>query len=251
MLRTPTIRPDMSKLKNIDLEAYFASQNLGKMSFRQRILLGILILSILLMFVPSILPKSWALAVFLNTLGTSGAMTLIIALMVGIKVDNRPLLSFKQAAPKIQWGIVFLVMAALYVAGALCTEGTGVTQFFYDLLYPVLGGRSESTFTLLGLISGVILTNFGNNAAMGVVLMPIIHAFTLESTFNPYVIVTLVTMIVFIALLTPIASPHAALLHGNKEWISTKNVYIYGFTMTIWSILIAFLIGLPLARLIF
>lgn len=244
-------RPNLDKLKNIDLDAYFASQKLGKMTFRQRILLGILILSILLMFVPSILPKTWAAAVFLNTLGTSGAMTLIIALMVGIRVEGRPLLAFKQAAPKIQWGIVFLVMAALYVAGALCTEGTGVTQFFYDLLYPILGGRSESTFTLLGLLSGVILTNFGNNAAMGVVLMPIIHAFTLESAFDPYTIVTLVTMIVFVALLTPIASPHAALLHGNKEWISTKNVYLYGIAMTIWSILVAFVIGLPLARMIF
>ena len=101
-----------------------------------------------------------------------------------------------------------------------------MTQFFYDLLYPILGGRSESTFTLLGLLSGVILTNFGNNAAMGVVLMPIIHAFTLESAFDPYTIVTLVTMIVFVALLTPIASPHAALLHGNKEWISVSYTHL-------------------------
>ena len=58
-------------------------------------------------------------------------------------------------------------------------------------------------------------------------------------------------MIVFVALLTPIASPHAALLHGNKEWILTKDVYLYGSIMTIWSVLIAFVIGYPLASFIF
>jgi len=81
--------------------------------------------------------------------------------------------------------------------------------------------------------------------------MPVIHAFTVNSTFNPLVMATLTTMIVFVALLTPIASPHAALLHGNKEWIPTKDVYLYGVVMTLWSIFIAFVIAYPLANMIF
>lgn len=243
--------PNLDRIKNIDLDQYFARQNLGKMTLRQRVLLGILIASILLMFLPTVMPKSWIITTFLTTLGSSGTMVLIVAIMVAVRIDGTPLLKFNQAAPKIQWGIVFLVMAAIYVAGALCSKDTGATQFFYDLLYPVLGGRNESGFTLLALISGIILTNFGNNNAIGVLLMPIIHAFSADGLFNPYIVVTLTTMIVFVALLTPIASPHAALLHGNKEWIKQKDVFLYGFSMTIWSIIVAFAIGLPLARLIF
>ena len=244
-------RPDLSRIKNVNLDEYFEKQNLIKMNLRQKLLLTILIASILLMFLPTIMPKSWIITQFLSTLGTSGTMVLIVAIMVAVRVNGEPLLKFRQAAPKIQWGIVFLVMAAVYVAGALCSKDTGATQFFYDLLYPILGGRSESSFTFLALISGIILTNFGNNNAMGVLLMPIIHAFSADGLFNPYVVVTLATMIVFVALLTPIASPHAALLHGNKEWIKQKDVFLYGFSMTIWSILIAFFVGLPLARIIF
>lgn len=244
-------RPDLSRIKDLDLDAYFAQQNLGKMSLRQKVLLGILIASILLMFLPTVMPKSWSITSFLTTLGTSGTMIFIVALMVAVKIDGAPLLKFGQAAQKIQWGIVFLVMAAIYIAGALCTEETGATQFFYDLLYPILGGRGETSFTLLSIISGFILTQFGNNNAMGVLLMPIIHAFSADGLFNPYIVVTLSTMIVFVALLTPIASPHAALLHGNKEWIRQKDVFLYGITMSIWSILVAFAIGLPLARIIF
>ena len=244
-------RPDVSRLISIDLTRFFEEKNVTKMNHRQIALLWVLIFSILLMFVPSILPKGWAIAQFLNTLGSSGVMVLIVALMIAIRVDGKPLLNFTQAAGKVQWGIVFLVMAALFVAGALCSEGTGVTDFFYQLMYPVLGGKSLGMFTLLGLISGVVLTNFGNNAAMGVVLMPIIHAFTIDSVFNPAIVVSLVTMIVFVAFLTPVASPHAALLHGNKEWINQKDVFLYTSLMTVWSILVAFAIGLPLATLIF
>lgn len=243
--------PNLDRIKNIDLDQYFAKQNLGKMTLRQRVLLGILIASILLMFLPTVMPKSWLITTFLTTLGSSGTMVLIVAIMVAVRVDGAPLLKFNQAAPKIQWGIVFLVMAAVYVAGALCSKDTGATQFFYDLLYPILGGRNESSFTLLALISGIILTNFGNNNAIGVLLMPIIHAFSADGLFDPFIVVTLTTMIVFVALLTPIASPHAALLHGNKEWIKQKDVFLYGLSMTIWSIIVAFAIGLPLARLIF
>jgi len=245
------IRPDLSNLKYLDIEAYFKSQNLDKMSFRQKVLLVILIISILAMFLPTVLPKAWVITQFLQHLGTTGVMILIVACMVAIRIDGQPLLKFGKAAAKVQWGLIFLVMAAVYVAGALCTPETGVTAFIYDLLYPLFGGRSEAAFTLLCLISGIVLTNFGNNNAMGVVLMPVIHAFTVNSTFNPLVMATLTTMIVFVALLTPIASPHAALLHGNKEWIPTKDVYLYGVVMTLWSIFIAFVIAYPLANMIF
>lgn len=245
------MQPDLTRLKNLDMEAYFQSQNLNQMSFRQKILLLILMISILAMFLPTILPKTWLITVFLNTLGTSGVMILIVACMVAIRIEGKPLLKFSKAAAKVQWGLIFLVMAAVYVAGALCTEDTGITAFIYELLNPLLGGRSEPAFALLCIISGIILTNFGNNNAMGVVLMPIIHAFTVHSSFNPFVMVTLATMIVFVALLTPIASPHAALLHGNKEWIMSKDVYLYGTMMTIWSVLIAFVVAYPLAKVVF
>lgn len=75
---------------------------------------------------------------------------------------------------------------------------------------------------------------------MGVVLMPIIQYILV---LIPLLWLTLATMIVFVALLTPIASPHVALLHGNKEWIMSKDVYFYGALMTIWSVLIAFVVA--------
>ncbi|MFP5527506.1 SLC13 family permease [Peptococcus simiae] len=244
-------RPDTGKLKNIDLKAYFDALDLHQMNRRQRVLLGVLCTSILLMFLPSIMSKSWALTIFLQTLGSSGVMVLIVTVMIAVRVESKPLLNFKQAAAQIQWGIVFLVMAALFVAGALCSEGTGVTDYFHDVLYPVLGGRSLAVFSLLGVLSGTVITNFGNNAAMGVVLMPLIHALAAGGDFNPLIPVALVTMSVFVAVITPVASPHAALLHGNREWISGRHVYLYAVSMTLWSVFVTMLVGLPLARLVF
>lgn len=114
------------------------------MSFRQRILLLILIISILEMFLPTVSPKIWMIIIFLNTLGTSGVMILIVACLVVLLIEGKPLLKFSKAAAKVQWGLNFLLMAAVYVAGALCSEETRSTAFIYELLNPLLGCRSDS-----------------------------------------------------------------------------------------------------------
>ena len=83
------------------------------------------------------------------------------------------------------------------------------------------------------------------------VIMPILHAFTSDVPYHPAIPVTLVATITFVAVLTPGASPHAALLHGNKEWINLREVYLYGVMVSVWSILVVVLLGTPLATLVF
>ena len=96
------------------------------------------------------------------------------------------------------------------------------------------------------LVLGFIVTNFTNNAAMGVMLMPVLFAVTQNGPYHAVVIAACLAMVLFQAFLTPSAYPHASLLHGNKEWISAKDIYRYAVPVSLISILLIALVGYPL-----
>jgi len=61
----------------------------------------------------------------------------------------------------------------------------------------------------------------------------------------------LIIFCVHLALLTPAASPMAAMLHGNKEWIATATIYKYGIIAVLVTGVLLMVVGLPLAGLLF
>ncbi|WP_031517840.1 hypothetical protein [Desulfofalx alkaliphila] len=54
-----------------------------------------------------------------------------------------------------------------------------------------------------------------------------------------------------VAILTPAASPYAAILIGNRDWLEPKDVVKYGSVFLIGCFLLYLLIGMPLANLIY
>ena len=97
----------------------------------------------------------------------------------------------------------------------------------------------------------LIITNFANNAAMAVVLMPVIIAFSEQMGINPTPVAMGVGMMVFVAMLTPAASPHAGMMHGYKSIYRTGDIMRLGFPLCILALVYYCLIGYPLAKLIF
>ena len=81
---------------------------------------------------------------------------------------------------------------------------------------------------------------------------PIIYAFSEQMHFDPVPLVVVMTMIVFfLAFLTPAASPYAAMMHGNTEWIQTRDIYKYGSITIILGTIVCAVIGVPLATFLF
>ncbi len=237
---------DTSKLTNTDVNGYFISKGLVKMNARQKSLLILLAINTLLLLWPSVMPKSWWTTTMINRLGSFGSTALILVVMMVVCMDGKPLIDFKSAAGKLGWDIVFLVAAALYVAGQLSNADSGIVPFIKSLLGASITSGSEIMILFLFLILGFIVTNFANNAAMGVMLMPILHAVTQNGPYHAVAIAACLAMVLFQAFLTPSASPHASLLHGNKEWIDAKDIYRYAFPVSIASLLLIALVGFPL-----
>ena len=55
---------------------------------------------------------------------------------------------------------------------------------------------------------------------------------------------------VFVAMLTPAASPHAGLMHGMKHIYNTKDILQIGFPVCILSLVMYIFIGYPLAKML-
>ena len=245
-------RPDMSKIADISIER-FQQDKLPPMDLRQKILFASLFGYLTLILLPSILPKSIGFIALLNKMGPWGVVIAFVAALCFIKVeDGQPVINFKDIAGRyIVWDVYFLVCMAMVISDALTSPATGIGPFLTESLSPVLGGQSPFVFILIIVVASVIITQFANNAVMGVLLMPIVYAFSLENGANPAVSATVLIFAIHIAILTPASSPYAAILISNRQWVDTGEVFRYGLIIVVMTTCLYLLLGYPLASLLF
>ena len=244
------IRVDVSKLQAIDPVMVETQLGLPPMNKTQKIYLIMVPIYIAALLVPSFI-KGNPICDFLTQIGALGVTIITVVLFLLIKVDGKPLLDFKEMAYKqMPWGIFFMIAAAVYGANTLSNATTGVTAFLIQMLNPILGGQSEMGFVAIMYLVALIITNFANNAAMGVVLMPVVLAFSQQLGINPIPVALGVTLMVFIAMLTPAASPHAGMMHGRKDIYSTGEILKIGFPMCLITWALYVVVGYPLMKLL-
>lgn len=144
-----------------------------------------------------------------------------------------------------------MIAAALFGANAIASDEVGAKVFLIQKLSPILGGHSEIVFAFILFTIALIITNFANNAAMAVVLMPIIVTFCEQMGVSPIPCAMGVSMMVFVAMLTPAASPHSSMLHGRKDLVSTGDIMRIGIPISVGAVLLYTIIGYPLAKILF
>ncbi len=246
------IRPDVSHLKKVDPDLIRKNNQLPPMNGQQKAFLILLPVYIILLLAPSFLPKTWPIVRTLFALGPCGVTVSVVVLFSIIRYKGRGLLDFKEVAyGQLSWGIFFMIAAAVYGANALSNDATGVKAFLLQALQPILGGRSEMVFVAILFTVALIITNFANNAAMAVVLMPVILAFSEQMHINPMPVAMGVGMMVFVAMLTPAASPHAGMMHGRKDIYTYGDIMRIGFPCCLMALAYYIFIGYPLAKLLF
>ncbi len=217
-------RPDVSKLADLDASKLDKDQSLS-LSGVQKSVLGFLFALVALLLIPAFLPADLAVVKFLKSIGNTGICMFLVGLMCFIKVNGKPLLRFKAMVDDgVAWGIIFILAMVQPLSGAMANPASGITPFLMSILEPLFGAGSPLFFALCMGLLATILTQFINNGAVGVALMPIIFSYCTNKGVGPEMAVIMVVMGVHLAFLTPAASSSAALLHGN-EWASTKSIW--------------------------
>lgn len=246
------LKPDMSALKNVTTEQ-FEKNKLPPMNFKQKSFMITMAVYIIVMILPCVLPKTFGIVKIINRIGVIGVNMICIIVLMILKDEGEAVLDFRAIARKsFNWNTYLLVAAAVFGANAISAEITGIKPFLIQSLQPLLGNKPELVFIFLILAFALITTNFANNAGMAVVLLPVIIAFAEQYPGVPTMALSMsVTMMVFVAFLTPAASPWAGMMFGRKDIINAKEILIIGFPVCISALLFYVIIGFPLAKFLF
>ena len=242
------LRPDTSRLKSITPELLDRNP-LPPMTFRQKFIGISFAVFICILLIPSVAPST-ALGAYVkaNTYGISLGYTFLLC---AIRIDKKPLLNFPQTMRRFSWGTYFLIASAILLGNALTSDVTGISPFLNTVLMPIFEKVPTSLFAIIIMLFTVALTNVCNSFVIGILLQPVIATFCLATGTNSMPIVAM--MILFVlssAAITPAASPFAALMFGNKEWLKSGEVYKYSSMFVVIELVVVLLCSLPLANLL-
>ena len=98
------------------------------------------------------------------------------------------------------------------------------------------------------LVITLLLTNICNSLVVGMLMQPVIASFCLSSGINSAPITSLIIIFVLAsASVTPSASPFAAMIHGNKEWLKSGEIYKYTMMFAVIELVLVIAVGIPFA----
>lgn len=246
------IRPDVVGFKQITV-AELTKEQLPKMNLQQVSFLIIVVVYVLALILPNFMSKANPFIEFLSNIGILGVTSFCIVFLMLIPFKGKPMLDFRAVAKKsFSWDIFFLVAAAIYTCNAMTDASTGIKPFLIQTLQPLLGGKPEIIFIFLILAFAIITTNFANNAGMAVVLIPVVIAFSDQYPgVDATVLCMSITMMVFVALLTPAASPYCGILHARKDLVEYKEIMQLFLPMIIIALVTYTLVGYQIAKFLF
>ncbi|MGL4798563.1 MAG: SLC13 family permease [Cellulosilyticaceae bacterium] len=243
-------RPDVTILKAVRTE-HFEKEKLPPMNAAQKTLMGALVVFMAGMFLPSLLPDGLKIKAFLTMLGSSGFAMLLVAVLCVIKIDGKQLLPLGKILNKVMnWPMICIISAALVIGSALTHPDTGIRTFLSNIFSGVVEGKSPIMIMIIFVTIALIATNFSNNLVIGMIVLTIVTTLAETMGFNPVPVAMLVIFAVHIASITPAACPYAAILHSNKEWVQTKEVYKYTIGMSAYVLIVLIAVGVPLATFI-
>lgn len=214
----------------------------------QKITLFAVILAAAMMMMPSLLPKDMLLYTVLSNLGVTGCMCAASILLMLIIVESKSLGDIAQAMKTaVPWDMYFLLAAALAISNMITAEGTGVSIFLRSVFSPLLSGKSMFIFMAILILASAIITNCLNNIVTLTLMIPTAMAFAGAYGLDTSLIAACFAIIVYQGLVLPSGSVMGAMLHGQKEYLTSNQVYLYAtigeLVLALAMIIIAFPIG--------
>ncbi len=244
-------RPDMSRIRDISIER-FQRDPLPPVNFVQKVMACALVSFLILIMAPSIFPTDFPVVAMLKRIGPIGVCLILIVILSIMRHEGRPLFNFRQVASRhVQWAVFILVSMAMAISGAMMDPVTGITRFMTQALEPIAQGTTFPFFVALLSATSCLITQVANNGVVGVLLMPVIGYFCEQSGGNFPGVATLVIFMLHMSLLSPAGSIFPAILFGNKERISGRDIIRYGRVVVIICIVFYIVAGLPLMNVIF
>ncbi len=242
-------RIDASALKNMDTSV--VDKDALKLTGRQKFVLGTVLAMIVVLLLPSVLPKTWAVTAVLSNLGLFGVTSIMVLLYCVVSIGGQPIVRIQEAASKgVIWPMVFMTALIIPIGSALTSPDAGITDLISTALTPMLERSGSWVFVLVLVLFGTILTNFAQNLVIMSIMLPIMYAMAPTAGINIYAVTILLAVATHYACVLPSASPSAGMLFSN-QYFKPTYAYKYGIITLLVCILFVTTLGYAWVNLIF
>lgn len=241
-------KDDVKKLSNADLSSL--KEKLTKVSKSDIVTLVIFLLVIVAWIIPSLFKD--VNPTFYNTInGFTTAMPPLVGtlLLCIIRIDNKPLLriddAFKNGVP---WGSLLMCAATLLLGSVLTSNDIGLKAYLQATLGNALANVSAIPLLIIFGIWAALQTNLSSNMVTATLVATVASSIITTSgvQINLAAIACIIGMLASFAFATPPSMPHIAIVAGS-EYCDTKNVLIFGGILMIISVVVALIVGYPIA----
>lgn len=188
-----------------------------------------------------------------SSFGIAGATIIVLAAGYLISVDGKRLLEKPVQACKdgMMWDIFWMIAATMPIGAALRSTEAGIMATVLPFVNSMLGNTSWITYTIICAIVLGLLTQVSHNLIIAMVLFPTLSTIVVDLGGDPVLWFFVIFWAVVSALATPAASANGAMLHGNSEWLTSKQAYVLGFITLVIMWLACFLFLIPAWLLLF
>jgi len=242
------VRPDMSKLKGVDLD-----MKIEPFNKEQKFALFIVALYVACSIIPALTPSHWIISKLYSSLSLVGIGALVLIVVLFPRNEKgRDQYTFGDLCKAANvWNLIIMLAVASMLGSTVSDENVGFVALFDSLFGNLFRSRGPYFLAVVAGISAVILTNVINNGVTMTVLLPIVYAFAVSMNVSPIPAGIMVIWGAASGYLLPSSSAAGAILNSNVEWVNLKDILRYGAVGSLALIAASALIGIPLAALIF
>lgn len=245
------LRPDMSKLKDVDISQI--KESIPPFNKKEIISLLVFIFVILLWIVPSLFKNvSPQFYQFFNQYGTAMPAILGTLILCIIRVDGKPLIDLGDAFKNgIPWASLIMCASTLILGSAMTNDSVGLKLFLQNNLSGSLASVPAILLLIIFGIWAMLQTNVSSNMVTATLVSAVASSVIVSTgvALNLNAVVCIIGCLSCYAFATPPSMPHIAIVAGN-EYCDTKSVLTYGSILMIVSLIIALCVGYPLATLV-
>lgn len=242
-------RPELKSLVNISID--FADPDKATLNAKQKIAIGFLAAFIFMIVAPSILPDDFFVTQFINTLGLSGTIFVMLILMCWIKYDGEPLANFKKLSKYVNYDIWVMMAFVIPFASLFTSDSTGVKESIIAAMQPVLAGKSGMVFIVIIVTVAALLTNFANNVVIGAIFTTLVVTIGGNVGMNIVPVVSMLMLASCLSFATPAACPNMAMTFALKDWVRPSQIYKYGTVMVLLGLLFTLTIAQAWANIVY
>jgi len=247
------IKPEVKELSIEKRKELLSKIELKPMSRGEKIVLAIFLLTLFLWTIPgsiliysTINPEYTWLSNLLKAVLPEAAPAVLAILLLGlIKVENRPLLKWKDIEEGIDWNVVFLFGGGIVLGAGLQAAGFDkwiarliVSQHFFKI--------NVYTLSFISAILAFLITYPASNTASALIACPLVAAMAIGAGINPIPPVIIAGLAASISSALPSTTPPMAIVYGSR-YIKLWNMFKVGMICDIIRLMLLVLIGPPLA----